>query len=427
MGLCTGRFGGEPREVEKKAGVMSRLVTSSSNLDYGHHTDDDELLNLCTAKFTTQTSQENSSSAAADMEKPGNQLEDVESRPVPDMIVYSSDEENDMHRQAKLKIRKKRRRIMQFSDDEDAQDAIEYDDEENEIRRTTFSGFKDKMKGGIRADFLENEAELSGSDLNSDDEEDGEDVMEMEEGDYEHFDENDLRNQVGRAHLKNVLDSDKRELRLLQEMYLEDGELHGEGRQRQFRWKNMGDDEEGNERKAMSDEEGVEEEGEDVDWRKQRIEREKFLKEQKTKVEDNEAQVFKLGRRSIVRSTSLIVDPASKREPLQEVNRPPAKIPQITKNLPPLLPKRGSFLARDKVTLARIAELTKARGAVVGGAKQAGNFVFQQLSAEEVQKKVESTKVMKAHGLPASKRPRVDRSFSSMDITSQSSSIFKYL
>lgn len=40
---------------------------------------------------------------------------------------------------------------------------------------------------------------------------------------------------MGRAHLKTVLDSDKREIRLLQEMYLEDGELHGEGRQRQFR------------------------------------------------------------------------------------------------------------------------------------------------------------------------------------------------
>ena len=40
-----------------------------------------------------------------------------------------------------------------------------------------------------------------------------------------------------------MIDSDKRELMLLQEMYLPDGDLHSEGggRFRRFRWKNVGE------------------------------------------------------------------------------------------------------------------------------------------------------------------------------------------
>lgn len=36
-----------------------------------------------------------------------------------------------------------------LTDDEDAQGPVEYDDEENEIPRTTFTGFKDKRKGYV--------------------------------------------------------------------------------------------------------------------------------------------------------------------------------------------------------------------------------------------------------------------------------------
>lgn len=37
-----------------------------------------------------------------------------------------------------------------------------------------------------------------------------------------------------------MLDDDTREVKLLQELLLEDGEMHGTGRQRQFKWKNIG-------------------------------------------------------------------------------------------------------------------------------------------------------------------------------------------
>lgn len=39
-----------------------------------------------------------------------------------------------------------------------------------------------------------------------------------------------------------MLDEDRRDVRILQEMLLEDGELHSDtgGRERQFRWRNVG-------------------------------------------------------------------------------------------------------------------------------------------------------------------------------------------
>lgn len=39
---------------------------------------------------------------------------------------------------------------------------------------------------------------------------------------------------------RRLLDDDTREVKLLQELLLEDGEMHGTGRQRQFKWKNIG-------------------------------------------------------------------------------------------------------------------------------------------------------------------------------------------
>lgn len=93
--------------------------------------------------------------------------------------------------------------------------------------------------------------------------------------------------------------------------------------------------------------------------------------------------------------------------------------------------QRGSFLSRDKSTLARIAEFTKDRKDVVGGAKQGGNFVFQHLSPEEVQgekleERVEVSR-KKRHSLPITKKAKVQIPSRGIDDNSSSSIIFKYL
>ena len=210
-------------------------------------------------------------------------------------VAILSDDEDDG------KDRSKRKKAKFFiSDDEDDEDepksktdrhrADEDEDEEEEMHE------EEKEFRGI-GDFLDKEAELSGSELGSGDEnEDGEDDWEEEDGDKEVFDDTQVRDQLGRAHLKTMLDQDQREVRLFQELFLEDGDLHtdGGGRQRQFRWKDAGADED-SQRPAGQKDDDVEDDSVEVEqdsaWRKMRQEREKWLQEQKAKQVANSCSV----------------------------------------------------------------------------------------------------------------------------------------
>lgn len=174
---------------------------------------------------------------------------------------------------------KKRARICLSDDEDDDEDTSVVEDEEMHEEEREFRGL---------TEFFDNEAELSGSEVGSGDErEDGVDDWEEEEGDKEDIDENEVREQVGRAHMKTMLDQDQREVRLFQELFLEDGDLHseGDGRQRQFRWKQAGDETEGDDTRPKSQEDEVDEtaeEHDDLTWRKMRSEREKWLQQQKS-------------------------------------------------------------------------------------------------------------------------------------------------
>ena len=119
----------------------------------------------------------------------------------------------------------------------------EYDENEEEIVKPKFKPIMSTKTGMIRKEFVDGEAELSGSEIGSADEDErGMDDYEDDGADAEVFDEESMKDQVGRMHLKQLLDDDQREIRLLQDAYLEDGDLHsdGKGRERQYKWKNAG-------------------------------------------------------------------------------------------------------------------------------------------------------------------------------------------
>lgn len=104
----------------------------------------------------------------------------------------------------KKKQRKRSRLyISDEEDDDEADQSVADEEEEMHEEEREFRGLND---------FFENEAELSGSEVGSGDEkEDGEDDWEEEEGDKEDIDENEVREQVERAHMKTMLDQDQRE------------------------------------------------------------------------------------------------------------------------------------------------------------------------------------------------------------------------
>lgn len=226
--------------------------------------------------------------------------------------------------------------------------------------------------------------------------------MEVEEGDrdLEGVDREKLRDEVNRIAMKQMIDEDKRELLRYQEMYLPDGDLYSEGggRQRRFRWNNLDDESQQDMFNDGSDNEVEHEETDDFAWRKERFEREKFLKEQQEQERLGEggdkSQFMKLGKVFLKKQDSKGGEKTENKLSSSGPETPgfPASFMKLSQQ------KRGSFLARSKEALAKIAEMTKPVVNPSAGAKTSGKFTFNVISPDKEREEVAvKTKQRKAH------------------------------
>ncbi|XP_076182280.1 uncharacterized protein LOC143154236 [Ptiloglossa arizonensis] len=206
------------------------------------------------------------------------------------LSILSSDEEDVTEKEINNRWRKKVKKLdlsedeedndSLASNDEESEDEdnyIDYDSEENEIVVS-----KKNIKR-YATKFLDKEAELSESDrdVSADEDENDLDKLELDEIDDEEIDDNEVKNKLGKLHMKHLIDKDKQEVNMLKELLFEDGDLFSEStRERKLRWKNLDKQEDNENFQASEDKDGwvdLSDEEDEAKWCKLRHEREKFL------------------------------------------------------------------------------------------------------------------------------------------------------
>ncbi|XP_043513749.1 claspin isoform X2 [Frieseomelitta varia] len=324
--------------------------------------------------------------------------------------VLSSDEEDSVEKEIKKRPKKKVKKLN-LSDDEDENSSalssndeaeeddekfIDYDSEENEVIIP-----KKEIKQ-YAAKFLEEEAELSESDcdVSADEDEQDLDKLELEDGDNEEIDETKVKNQLGKLHMKQILDEDKREVRMLQEMLFEEGDLFSEStRERKFRWRNIDKQGDNTDVQPSEDKDGWVDVSDDEDeekWRKIRLERESFLAEKvtniDTEIEDelNNSHIFKFGLKILKKRR---INELQKENTLEETLDDSKTEPKISHTVAEMLNtskldetsrtirnvmKKRSFLAKGEEALSRLATLARRKETPLSSINTK-NFVFTHI------------------------------------------------